>query len=424
MSQFAIPHHHQQWHRVRTGITAFFMLAAYSLIKPLKLTLLTLITPQVSLPLTYVISALIYIPLLFIYEYLITKYSPSYLLRWCLITYAIGSLAWAGYFAFNSHYSTALCMCFYVYAELCAFFTLTPFWMALNNTTSMPDAKKWYGLFICLGQLGSLASSLCSGFLSAHTFAPQANLLACFFCLLLALIATMADSSTKKEEVPPSWDKSRLLAAMRHPFMLGMLGLVVSYEVIATFLETTMLARLYTQHHGVLSSIHSHTMWYAGTLQAIALLVALLSMTNWMASWRITTRLMVLPTLSGLFLGICWFSSNIIALTIALICMKGLFYAIDSPARQMLYIPTTPLIRQQGKLCISSYGKKLARALGTALCFVTSYFTIGSNLPISVLAILGFILCVWLLSAFYMGMSCEQALSETPGENIGLQKAD
>jgi len=97
----------------------------------------------------------------------------------------------------------------------------------------------------------------------------------------------------------------------------------------------------------------------------------------------------------------------------AQVVLKGVSYALNNPAKEILYLPTNPDVKYKVKSWIDMFGGRAAKALGGALCEMwNSHYSLmigGSMVSLGWVA-------VWVCDAVYVSRVFKELTGEeAPG---------
>lgn len=304
----------------------------------------------------------------------------------------------------------------YVIIESLGSLMVSLFWSFVTSTTSAASAKKGYPLIIAGSQSGALLGSFCSW----HSQRLGNATLFCFGAGALALIAPMVfwySRLVSTHEATPAvahhekhktgmWEGLRIL--LTRPYVGAILIVSTLYEVITTILEFEMKVaarKLYLTREAFASFNGMYGMY----VNALALLFALLGTSFLMRRFGLRFCLILFPVITAIVVGGVYSMPTLAMLIVACMATKGLGYALNNPAKEMMYIPTTPDIRFKAKSWIDQFGGKSFKAVGAG---INNAF--GHSLEALVLYGTGIslgLIVVWIACAAYVGTTFKR-LSE------------
>ena len=118
-----------------------------------------------------------------------------------------------------------------------------------------------------------------------------------------------------------------------------------------------------------------------------------------------------MPILSLAILLMVWISPSLYTLFIALTLLPAVHYSINSPAREILFIPTVKEIQFESKAWIDSFGRILSKTSGSTVGIL--FYNAG--LPLFLVFNTAFSLVLisfWSIAAYCMGKSCQETIDK------------
>jgi AAA family ATP:ADP antiporter len=142
---------------------------------------------------------------------------------------------------------------------------------------------------------------------------------------------------------------------------------------------------------------------YGMMVNGLALTFALLGTSFLMRRFGLRFCLILFPFVSLFFVSGVYFFPSLAVLLSACIATKGLSYALNNPAKEMMYIPTAQDIRFKAKGWIDQFGGRSSKALGAA---VNDMFRHSAETLIAYGTFISLgLIVVWALAAAYVGTS-------------------
>jgi len=282
------------------------------------------------------------------------------------------------------------------------------FWAFVTSTTSADSAKKGYPVVIAGSQCGSLLGSFCSWksewFGNAFLFGAGAVALGLIVPMVLWYLHTVSVRSVMPLVSHASKAKTGVFEGLKilvtRPYVAGILIVSTVYEVITTILEFEMklVAReIYTTRE----AFASFNGMYGMLVNSLALVFALVGTSFLMRRFGLRFCLLLFPVVSLFFVGGVYFFPYLAVLLGACMATKGLSYALNNPAKEMMYIPTAQDIRFKAKGWIDQFGGRSSKALGAAVNdtfrhSVAELIACGTGISCG-------LIIVWVVAAAYVG---------------------
>lgn len=274
-------------------------------------------------------------------------------------------IGWISYFAIESYGSLAVAL----------------FWAFTNASIELEDAKSSYGLVVAFAQVGAIFGS---------TLATQARYLHISFLFVVggascALVCVMvrgyellfpggggATSDDHRRE--HKQQKSRLFDGfgliLRHSYVANLLVISTLYEVVLTVLDFEMKiigrARYGTDTRGAeeFAGLMGN---FGQTVNTISFLFSLMGFSYVVRSLGLPLTLLLFPV--GLVLAtlVAYAFPSLWTLFVTTAILKALTYALNEPALEMLYVPTSDDVKFKAKAWIDVVGARSAKAVGSAI---------------------------------------------------------
>ncbi len=291
------------------------------------------------------------------------------------------------------------------------------FWAFVTSTTSAGSAKKGYPLVIAGSQCGSLLGSFCSykthWFGNAFLFGASAVALGLIFPMVLLYLRIIPADDLMPQSVKSDKPKTGVLEGLKilltRPYVGAILIVSTIYEVITTILEFEMklVAReIYTTRE----AFASFNGMYGMMVNTLALTFALVGTSFLMRRFGLRFCLLLFPLISSVFVIGVYGMPVLSMLLAACIATKGLSYALNNPAKEMMYIPTTQDIRFKAKGWIDQFGGRSSKGAGafindTFKTSITDLVDYGSYISFG-------LIIIWLLAAAYVGTTFNRLTEE------------
>ena len=282
------------------------------------------------------------------------------------------------------------------------------FWAFVTSTTSASSAKKGYPLVIAGSQCGSLLGSCCSyetqWFGNAFLFGASALALSLIFPMVLLYLRVIPVDDLLPKAVKSDKPKTGVLEGLKilltRPYVGAILVVSTVYEVITTILEFEMklVAR---EIYVTREAFASFNGMYGMMVNGLALTFALVGTSFLMRRFGLRFCLLLFPIISTFFIVGVYAMPVLYMLLAACIATKGLSYALNNPAKEMMYIPTTQDIRFKAKGWIDQFGGRSSKGLGA---LVNDAFKSSISELVAYGSYISFgLIIVWLVSAAYVG---------------------
>ncbi len=377
---------------------------------------------------------LILIPAILIYSRLVDSLPTFRLLYVYCILYAVGCLSASiclshQYFPLYQHIFGWI---FYFFMEGFSPFVIGVFWAFLTSISTPVESKKNYVFIIGSLQLGGMLSSFfCWTLLSKSTYSSIANhqiilLLTSFLLLLVPLIIRTLFKIVPKEflqgyqplkkETTYEEPKGNIFKKIFHgfilftkkPYILGIFGMLFFWEVInIVFSYQRLLAGAHSCKN--LSELSSLFFGQTFLLYSIGLGIVLLGSGPLINKLGYRKCLIFIPTIIGILITFYLFYPSLENLSLIYVLLRALNFAFAAPLREVLYTPTSSEIRFKSKSWIDVFGSRFAKSFGSYYNIFTA--TLAESVLFAAHSVFfATILCLWILTAYFLGKRFEEAI--------------
>ncbi len=372
------------------SLAFFFVVGPYWLLKPLKDGFFFKVVGKSMQPTAKIVSVIVVALLVIVYSRLIDIFEKHQLF------YIIGS-----FFAFifgvialfiflrnnglfiNSFLVKAVAWVSFMSIESFGSIVVALFWSFVASITDSSSAKRGYPLIITVGQVGAVIGSL---------FAFQAQIcgLPLLFCIVgFSIVVLMfiircfmkvvgnnlqwKEKYTHQENKHPTGFLEGLKLLLSRPYLFGIFLIVASYEIVGTIVDYQMKSQasdIYVSEEAMTSFLGV----FGIATNGLAFFMAALGVAYFMKRFGLTFCLLAFPVslgiaVSGLYnlvvsgvtspQALLWTIFGV--MTIA----KGLSYALNNPAKEIMYIPTSKDAKFKSKGWIDVFGARSAKAAGS-----------------------------------------------------------
>lgn len=426
-----------------------FTIGVYWLLRPIKDGVFCKMSGSSNIPLAKWLSLLIVFPLVMIYSKLVDKF-PRHKVFYALcaiygtLAFVFAFLLWNSSLGLNNVQAFALPSgkmetrhalflgraigwAWYVFIESFGSIMVALFWAFAADTSTPESAKKGYGIIAMGAQAGGILGPLVvANYAKQHGPVPMA-FLAGFGIFAIALMIRYFMAVVPKEQLTGYQAKSETPTQKKHekeetgfmeglklmisqPYLLGIFAVISLYEVIVTIFDFQLktMADSSLSTAGELSAyLGEYGVWTNG----LALLCLLLGINSIGRKLGLTISLVMLPVLIAGFVGALWISPTLQVAFWVMVFSKAINYALNQPAKEQLYIPTTKDTKYKAKAWTEMFGSRSSKAAGSGINLLKKFMAPEMFATISSLSSFGLI-GVWILCAIYLGKTHKKAISE------------
>jgi len=319
-------------------------------------------------------------------------------------------IAWMSYFCIESYGSV----------------TVALFWAFTNSICDLDEAKSSYGLIIAMAQIGAFSGS------TLATFVSKLSISVLFFIggvgslLIMPMITGYMYFFLKNKSALPFKKDSKssflegVFFVIKYPYVSMILGISCLYEIVLTILDYEMkvLGRARYKNKLTATSEFAALMGHFGqAVNILAFAMSLFGTSFIVRKLGLPLTLRVFPCLLVITVMTLMFYPNLWILFVSISILKGLAYALNDPAKEMLYIPTSNDIKFKAKAWIDVVGSRGAKALGS---FITNIAKDDTNRLIAIASaptLISSLLLLWI--SVVIGKTFKRLISEKiiVGEN-------
>lgn len=306
------------------------------------------------------------------------------------------------------------------------------FWSFAISVTDSNTAKEGFPLVITGAQIGAIAGSALNIFPEHFGGAGHLLGLACFFVVCVMLLiryytkisaataprVEASSAASKKDDNPGFFAGLQMI--LTRPYIAGVLVCSTVYEVINTIVDYQM--KRLVHHHPSFpgeAGFQKFMGIFGLATNSLAFLMALLGTSYIMRRYGLRFCLLFYPVtlaiaLVALYsyysLGHPGDSMMLWATFGAMMIMKGLSYAVNNPAKDMMYIPTSKSAKFKAKGWTDMFGGRMAKSGGAQMTNMlkhnmTTLITYGTLLGLGIIG-------AWIIVAIYVGKKNEQLLKD------------
>lgn len=438
---------------------AFFcVIGSYTVLKEMKDVLFAQIVGAKHLYQVKFISMFVLLPMTLLYAKMVDYLSRFSLLVFYTLLYGIGGIVISYYLQdpviglANTVPSSdrTFGWIIYLFYEGVVPFVVSVFWSFANSITGPETAKKGYTLLIAGSKVGGMFTAglawalfmptsflgklgWSSVFMHQFLLTSSSLLLAISPAIIYVLLQTAQKKSLQGYEASYEYEKeqekkgesetgvlSGLLMMVKHPYILGIFGMMFFYELVNVVLGI--------QRTVILQSVAKSGAAFSGEMFKQRFLMHFTGLILSFLGTRILIKklgervcLVLIPIFTGALLFYFMMAYNEQAVLFVFMSLGMLNYAFSSPLREALYIPTVKDIRFKSKAWIESFGQRFAKACGSGVIgSIQKVATIGSPAYLALFsAFFAIIITLWTLVAYLLGRKYDSAIKK--GEAIGAE---
>lgn len=318
----------------------------------------------------------------------------------------------------------------YLFTESFGSLMVALFWSFTVSSSTTDQAKRAFPFIVAAGQFGAIGGSSLMLIKTSIIWPFYATVVIClmfFMATIQYLMKTVpahelqSDIAHEHKKQHHAWSGFTLLFSQ--PYLIGVLIVSTFYEIAGTILEYQMNSQA--------SFIfdHVHFKWFKGlygvSINTLAFLIALLGTSYIIRRLGTQICLLIYPVLFALLLVSLYTFYNLSdrnplyilwALFSVMLVVKAVSYALNSPVKEMMYIPTSKDAKFKTKSIIDMFGSRFAKMSGAR---IGGAFNIEGNPTLSIHNLITYgtlisfgIIGIWIVAAMYVGKTNAKLLED------------
>ena len=263
---------------------------------------------------------------------------------------------------------------YWIWASLLVVALMTHFWMTVNEMFTPREARRLMRFLTTGGVLGSVLGGLLVGFLSRTALAGGLLPLACFMLLACVLVVRGLFKAPHESPAPAGDDaggmrkaglRASFDAVRRNKFLSLIAGLVAVSVIVSTCIEFQFLSAAYGRFISDRNALQAFFGFFDPALTLFTLCLNIIIGGYLLKNLDAARALLLTP-------------GALLAGSLAVLCLPfGLFpgilikgtdesmaFAVNQPAREILYIPVSAPLRHKAKPFIEMFISQVAKVIG------------------------------------------------------------
>ncbi len=403
------------------SLISFSFIGTYSMLRPLKEILFMHFVDKFYLPNAKIASFLVMIPLTLLYSELSDRvekhqlfyiFCAGYGLFFMTLAYLLSSPI-IGLNASPEHASQFIGWAFYIGIESFIMIMLTLFWSFAASSSKTESAKRCYPLIVAATQVASIVGP--EFIKNSHIFTIPVVIFGASLCMFVTIIivrmlvvydpSIVKIESTKKRPTGPI---EGLRLVLTRPYLLAFITTTALYTMVTAILEYQLMHRISEQFLTFAERAH-FTGSLMQTTNLVALIFALIGSSFFIRNFGVRFCMVGFPVLVFVIIGYVWLHPTLWMLFAAIVTLKSLSYALNSPCKETLYIPTSLDVQFKAKSWIDGFGYRGFLAIGASInklfSSTTHLMAFGPLLAMSMCS-------MWAVVAWYLGTKNRELITE------------
>ncbi len=428
----------------------FFIVAAYSLLRPLKTAIFFGIVGRDFQPYAKWVTIGFTPIVMMLYSKLVDIVRRYQLIFICTLAFALGCFFFAiiltnpvyGLPNTDTDKTRIIGWLFYLLIDFYPILVVTTFW-AFSNSISSPDsAKKSYGLIVAASKLSGVISPLLgialimfSGL--SETLSISCTLVLAGIFLICAGFAVLrltrcipgrylhgyeavyeVEKLKEKSHAPKTgiWQGFKLM--LTEPYVFGIFAMVYSYEIISAIIDyqKDYMASEFYQNRIV--DMFTFNLIYTSIWQTLGLFFAVFGTSSLLKKLDVQKCLMLVPLVIGSLIVLLVFLPNLYTIFFIMIIIRALNYGFNVPIREMLYIPTIKDIKFKSKAWTDSFGRTFSKGSGATINVFSQGGTLNQFIASGSVISIG-VVTAWTFASYFVAKRYTKTIKD--GTVIGEQ---
>ncbi len=270
------------------------------------------------------------------------------------------------FYALPGHGGNLLGYAFYVWLSVFNLFVVSVFWSLMADVFTEDQGKRLFGMISMGGTLGAVVGAAVTQGVSSGDWGFKVEpaglmLLAVLglevavFCMLRLAVHFKLSSGEGQQAREPGPDfKAGLKAIAASRYLQLICAYMLLFTITSTFLylmQGDIVAKSFASPAERTAAFAKLDFW----TNVLTLTVQLLLTSRLLRGIGVSGVLLVLPLLTTLGFGALALWPSFLVLALVQVLRRGIHYAVDRPAREILYIPLGPEERYKSKAFIDTF---------------------------------------------------------------------
>ncbi|MFA6263653.1 MAG: Npt1/Npt2 family nucleotide transporter [Candidatus Babeliales bacterium] len=419
---------------ILSAIAFFFIISSYSVLRSLKTSIFLGFVGRQYEPISKFLSIFVTIPAMMLLAKITDKFRRHQVVYCFMGFYAIAALVFALLFAhpvYGVHNTLTspyrlTGWAFEIIMDLFQALIVGTFWSFLNSICSPTFAGKSYGFIVAASRVGGIAASFLSWFFLKKIALDESIIISgltagtgIFLVLAVAciyFITTKIPSENlhgyeaayrNDEQQSRSKKKVSMFEGLRlmlmEPYVLGIFGLVFSYEIISIIFDYQMHVLMSLESHNRVYDMSLFMLVYTGTFQFVSFLFALFGTSTLLKRVGVKACLLIMPIITVTLAIMPLLCPTLSMFFVVMVILRAINYGFNHPLREILFIPTTKDIKFKSKAWIESFGRTLSKTMGSSFNYITTLITAPYMCLVAASTISCGLSAIWALVALLVG---------------------
>ena len=367
--------------------------ACYAILRPLKASIFFQLVGKEYYPLTKFFMAIFAVPSVALYSKLVDRKKKHTILYILFSLYFLVCIFFAialSHPTFGLSNNTTspyriLGWLFTITIDFYPTFVIGTFWAFINSVSTNTFARKGYGSIHAFIKAGSLMSTMTCVYLSYSSqdnmhlvplmIAVAGTLTLLSLTFISKLIKTVpeknlggynAEIKARQEKKTAKKSVLGMFAGIKfmvtNPYVLSIFLIFYCYDVIFTIVEYQTHVLISIKTANKVNQMNFFLFLCAAIAEFTGLLLALFVPSRILKRLKLKFALMIMPTFSAITILALLIFPSLVTMMAAMTLLPAVHYSLNSPMREMLFIPTIKEIQFKSKAWMDSFGRTLSKS--------------------------------------------------------------
>ena len=377
--------------------TLFFIIGGYWLLRSLKDPVIATICGVEYIPKAKMISVLVVLVLVFVYNKLIDMFPKHqlfyivggfYACLFTLIALLLNAPSTSSTSIYNTEASPYRVIGWISYCSIESFGSIgvSLFWAFTNSTYNLEGAKKSYGLMVACAQLGSIAGPTLVSVGTERYGVPTI-----YFCGALCMVAMVVSIYGYNLRFPTAPESPRssasskkrgtagmtegLVLFWKYHYVKGIFALSCLFMIEVTILDYSMKVlakdKFDREHPGdpvaATRAFAAFMGLFGQAANGLSFCFSLLGTSMVIRRLGLNRTILLFPCLCLGAICFVYTTPTLEAVFLAMLLLKGFSYCLNNPCKEILYQPTSANVKFKAKSWIDVFGARGSKALGSVV---------------------------------------------------------
>lgn len=388
------------------AISFFFIISSYSILRSLKTSIFLGFVGRQYEPISKFLSIFVTIPAMMLLAKITDKFRRHQVVYCFMGFYAVAAIVFAILFihpVYGIHNTITspyriTGWAFEIVMDLFQALVVGTFWSFLNSVCSPSFASKSYGFIVAASRVGGMTAAFLSWLFLKKIALEESIIISgltagtgLFLFIAIACVyyinskiptaslhgyeaAYRSDQQQEKSKKKVNMFEGLRLMLME-PYVLGIFGLVASYEIISIIFDYQMHVLMSLASNNRVYDMSLFMLLYTGTFQFVSLLFALFGTTTLLKRVGVKASLLIMPLVTVVLAIAPLLCPTLSMFFVVMVILRALNYGFNHPLREILFIPTTKDIKFKSKAWIESFGRTLSKTMGSSFNYITTLIT-------------------------------------------------